>query len=221
MIISIPSSDIFLPQLIYIFPSSDIFLLQLIYSCFRLAARANARNGPGGWEARPEIEVEVKEEKEEDKKNVTTGRVKAFQVGVKEEEEEEKQELTTTGRPETFQRESASLGTTGNAEVVLPTTAGQMASSGTSRPQNGSLVESGGAAGSQHAGKVAGNVDQLAAPTQQATAQKKNLDCFNFTGKQPAPVMTKIGSRDPLVKKMVYNQYRDMLRKYSNTSTSP
>ena len=152
---------------------------------------------------------------------MTTGRVKAFQVGVKEEEEEEKQELTT-GRPETFQRESASLGTTGNAEVVLPTTAGQMASSGTSRPQNGSLVESGGAAGSQHAGKVAGNGDQLAGPTQQATApQKKNLDCFNFTGKQPAPVMTKIGSRDPLVKKMVYNQYRDMLRKYSNTSTSP
>ena len=196
-------------------------MLQLIYSCFRLAARANARNGPGGWEARPEIEVEVKEEKEEDKKNVTTGRVKAFQVGLKEEEEEEKQELTTTGRLETFQRESASLGTTGNAEVVLPTTAGQMASSGTSRPQNGSLVESGAAAGSQHAGKVAGNGDHLAAPTQQATAQKKNLDCFNFTGKQPAPVMTKIGSRDPLVKKMVYNQYRDMLRKYSNTSTSP
>ena len=173
---------------------------------------------------RPEIEVEVKEGKEEDKKNVTTGRVKAFQVEVKEEQEEEKQELTTTGRLETFQRESASLGTTGNAEVVLPTAAGQMASSGTSRPQNGSLVESGGAAGSQHAGKVAGNGDQLAAPTQQqATAppQKKNLDCFNFTGKQPAPVMTKIGSRDPLVKKMVYNQYRDMLRKYSNTSTSP
>merc|ERR1712012_482578 len=187
----------------------------------RLAARANARNGPGGWEARLEIEVEVKEEKEEDKKNAATGRVKAFQVGVKEEKEEEKQELTTGG-PETFQRESASLGTTGNAEVVLPTTAGQMASSGTSRPQNGSLVESGGAAGSQHAGKVAGNGDQLAGPTQQTTApQKKNLDCFNFTGKQPAPVMTKIGSRDPLVKKMVYNQYRDMLRKYSNTSTSP
>jgi len=186
----------------------------------RLAARANARNGPGGWETRPEIEVEVKEEKEEDKKNVTTGRVKAFQVEFKEEREEEKQELTTR-RLETFQRESASLGTRGNAEVVVPTTAGQMASSGTSRPQNGSLVESGGAAGSQHAGKVAGNGDQLAGPTQQATAQKKNLDCFNFTGKQPAPVMTKIGSRDPLVKKMVYNQYRDMLRKYSNTSTSP
>ena len=201
-------------------PSTDIFFPQLIYSCFRLAARANARNGPGGWETRPEIEVEVKEEKEEDKKNVTTGRVKAFQVGVNEEKEEEKQELTT-GRLKTFQRESASLGRTGNAEVVLPTAAGQMASSGTSRPQNGSLVESGGAAGSQHAGKVAGNGDQLAAPTQQATAQKKNLDCFNFTGKQPAPVMTKIGSRDPLVKKMVYNQYRDMLRKYSNTSTSP
>ena len=200
-------------------------MLPLIYSCFRLAARANARNGngPGGWEARPEIEVEVKEEKEEDKKNVTTGRVKAFQVEVKEEQEEEKQELTTTGRPETFQRESGRLGTTGNSEVVLPSTAGQMASSGTSRPQNGSLVESGGVgAGSQHAGKVSGNGDQLADPTQQATApQKKNLDCFNFTGKQPAPVMTKIGSRDPLVKKMVYNQYRDMLRKYSNTSTSP
>ena len=196
-------------------------MLQLIYSCFRLAARANARNGPGGWEARLEIEVEVKEEKEEDKKNVTTGRVKAFQVEVREGQEEEKQELTT-GRLETFQRESGSVGRTGNAEVVLPTTAGQMASSGTSPPQNGSLVESGGAGGSQHAGKVAGNGDQLAAPTQQATApQKKNLDCFNFTGKQPAPVMTKIGSRDPLVKKMVYNQYRDMLRKYSNTSTSP
>ena len=196
-------------------------MLQLIYSCFRLAARANARNGPGGWEARPEIEVEVKEEKEEDKKNVTTMRVEAIQVEVKKEQEEEKQEMTT-GRLETFQRESASLGTTGNAEVVLPT-AGQMASSGTNRPQNGSLVESGGAGSSQHAGKVAGNGDQLAAPTQQATTapQKKNLDCFNFTGKQPAPVMTKIGSRDPLVKKMVYNQYRDMLRKYSNTSTSP
>ena len=153
---------------------------------------------------------------------MTTGRVKAFQVEVKKEQEEEKQEMTT-GRLETFQRESASLGTTGNAEVVLPTTAGQMAGSGTNRPQNGSLVESGGAGSSQHAGKVAGNGDQLAAPTQQqATApQKKNLDCFNFTGKQPAPVMTKIGSRDPLVKKMVYNQYRDMLRKYSNTSTSP
>ena len=153
---------------------------------------------------------------------MTTGRVKAFQVEVREGQEEEKQELTI-GRLETFQRESGSLGTTGNVEVVLPTTAGQMASSGTSPPQNGSLVESGGAGGSQHAGKVAGNGDQLAAPTQQATTapQKKNLDCFNFTGKQPAPVMTKIGSRDPLVKKMVYNQYRDMLRKYSNTSTSP
>ena len=152
---------------------------------------------------------------------MTTMRVEAIQVEVKKEQEEEKQEMTT-GRLETFQRESASLGTTGNAEVVLPT-AGQMASSGTNRPQNGSLVESGGAGSSQHAGKVAGNGDQLAAPTQQqATApQKKNLDCFNFTGKQPAPVMTKIGSRDPLVKKMVYNQYRDMLRKYSNTSTSP
>ena len=154
---------------------------------------------------------------------MTTGRVKAFQVEVREvEKEEEKQELTT-GRLETFQRESGSVGRTGNAEVVLPSAAGQMASSGTSPPQNGSLVESGGAGGSQHAGKVAGNGDQLAAPTQQATTapQKKNLDCFNFTGKQPAPVMTKIGSRDPLVKKMVYNQYRDMLRKYSNTSTSP
>ena len=154
---------------------------------------------------------------------MTTGRVKAFQVEVREEEKEEEKQELTTGRLETFQRESASLGRTGNAEVVLPTTAGQMASSGKSPPQNGSLVESGGAGGSQHAGKVAGNGDQLAAPTQQATAppQKKNLDCFNFTGKQPAPVMTKIGSRDPLVKKMVYNQYRDMLRKYSNTSTSP
>ena len=50
---------------------------------------------------------------------------------------------------------------------------------------------------------------------------RKNLDCFNFTGRQPQPVITKIGSRDPMVKKMVYNQYRDMLRKYSNTSTSP
>lgn len=58
-----------------------------------------------------------------------------------------------------------------------------------------------------------------AAPNQPELAARKSLDCFNFTGRQP--VMTKIGSRDPVVKKMVYNQYRDMLRKYSNTSTAP
>merc|ERR1711962_728534 len=38
--------------------------------------------------------------------------IKGEQVEIKEEQEEEKQELTTTGRLETFQRESASLGTT-------------------------------------------------------------------------------------------------------------
>ena len=55
-----------------------------------------------------------------------------------------------------------------------------------------------------------------------ATGQRKSLDCFNFTGRQPPQaVVTNIGSSDPMVKKMVYNQYRDMLRKYSNTSNSP
>jgi hypothetical protein len=60
------------------------------------------------------------------------------------------------------------------------------------------------------------------AGTPGATGQRKSLDCFNFTGRQPPQaVVTNIGSRDPMVKKMVYNQYRDMLRKYSNTSNSP
>ena len=111
---------------------------------------------------------------------------------------------------ETFQRES--LGVAGNSVLPLPAAA-QMAD----MPQNGSREETVVAAvdgGAQQAGKAASNGHQ-------ATSQRKNLDCFNFTGRQPAPVMTKFGSRDPMVKKMVYNQYRDMLRKYSNTSTSP
>ena len=113
---------------------------------------------------------------------------------------------------ETFQRES--LGVAGNSVLPLPAAA-QMAAADT--PQNGSREETVVAAvdgGAQQAGKAASNGHQ-------ATSQRKNLDCFNFTGRQPAPVMTKFGSRDPMVKKMVYNQYRDMLRKYSNTSTSP
>ena len=113
---------------------------------------------------------------------------------------------------ETFQRES--LGVAGNSVLPLPAAA-QMAAADT--PQNGSREETVVAAvdgGAQQAGKAASNGHQ-------ATSQRKNMDCFNFTGRQPAPVMTKFGSRDPMVKKMVYNQYRDMLRKYSNTSTSP
>ena len=36
-----------------------------------------------------------------------------------------------------------------------------------------------------------------------ATGQRKSLDCFNFTGRQPPQaVVTNIGSRDPMVKKM-------------------
>jgi len=94
-------------------------------------------------------------------------------------------------------------------------------------PQNGSQEETALVATveptAQQAGsKAASNGHQVPAPhLQPGGTQRKNLDCFNFTGRQPAPVMTKIGSRDPMVKKMVYNQYRDMLRKYSNTSTSP
>ena len=113
---------------------------------------------------------------------------------------------------ETFQRES--LGVAGNSVLPLPAAA-QMAAADT--PQNGSREETVVATvdgGAQQAGKAASNGHQ-------ATSQRKNMDCFNFTGRQPAPVMTKFGSRDPMVKKMVYNQYRDMLRKYSNTSTSP
>ena len=111
---------------------------------------------------------------------------------------------------ETFQRESLA----GNSVLPLPAAA-QMAAADT--PQNGSREETVVATvdgGAQQAGKAASNGHQ-------ATSQRQNLDCFNFTGRQPAPVMTKFGSRDPMVKKMVYNQYRDMLRKYSNTSTSP
>ena len=112
---------------------------------------------------------------------------------------------------ETFQRESLA----GNSVLPLLPAAAQMAAADT--PQNGSREETVVATvdgGAQQAGKAASNGHQ-------ATSQRKNLDCFNFTGRQPAPVMTKFGSRDPMVKKMVYNQYRDMLRKYSNTSTSP
>ena len=115
---------------------------------------------------------------------------------------------------ETFQRESLA----GNSVLPLPAAA-QMAAADT--PQNGSREETVVAAvdgGAQQAGKAASNGHQATSP---GGAQRKNLDCFNFTGRQPAPVMTKFGSRDPMVKKMVYNQYRDMLRKYSNTSTSP
>ena len=115
---------------------------------------------------------------------------------------------------ETFQRESLA----GNSVLPLPAAA-QMADT----PQNGSREETVVAAvdgGAQQAGKAASNGHQATSP-QPGGAQRKNLDCFNFTGRQPAPVMTKFGSRDPMVKKMVYNQYRDMLRKYSNTSTSP
>jgi len=129
---------------------------------------------------------------------------------------------------ETFQRES--LGTAGNSVLLLPAAAAQMAAADSSVPQNGSREETvvateqqQASSGAQQAGKAASNGHQPA-PTphlQPGGAQRKNLDCFNFTGRQPAPVMTKIGSRDPMVKKMVYNQYRDMLRKYSNTSTSP
>lgn len=50
-----------------------------------------------------------------------------------------------------------------------------------------------------------------------STTKAKPIDCFNFTGGQP--VITNIGSKDPMVKKMVYNQYREMLRSYRNTSS--
>ena len=148
------------------------------------------------------------------------------------EEDKEEEGEVRRGRletAETFQRES--LGTAGNSVLLLPAAAAaaQMAAAD-SVPQNGSREETVVAteqqqpsSGAQQAGKAASNGHRLA-PTphlQPGGAQRKNLDCFNFTGRQPAPVMTKIGSRDPMVKKMVYNQYRDMLRKYSNTSTSP
>ena len=149
------------------------------------------------------------------------------------EEDKEEEGEVRRGRletAETFQRES--LGTAGNSVLLLPAAAAaaQMAAADSSVPQNGSREETVVAteqqqpsSGAQQAGKAASNGHQPA-PTphlQPGGAQRKNLDCFNFTGRQPAPVMTKIGSRDPMVKKMVYNQYRDMLRKYSNTSTSP
>merc|ERR1712037_30021 len=132
---------------------------------------------------------------------------------------------------ETFQRERASLGTAGNSLLLLPAAAAehQMAAAMEDTPQNGSREETALVAtvepssiGAQQASKAASNGQQASSPQPQpGGTQRKNLDCFNFTGRQPAPVMTKIGSRDPMVKKMVYNQYRDMLRKYSNASTSP
>ena len=179
-----------------------------MYSCCRLAARANARTGSGGGEIHPAVVVE--EDVEEGEGEVRRGRAE------------------TTG--ETFQRERASLGTAGNSVLLLPAAAAQqMAAAIQDTPQNGSREEtavvatvepSGG--GAQQASKAASNGHQAPSPhPQPGGTQRKNLDCFNFTGRQPAPVMTKIGSRDPMVKKMVYNQYRDMLRKYSNASTSP
>ena len=149
---------------------------------------------------------------------------------VEEDKEEEREEEVIRGRletaGETFQRERAGLGTAGNSVLLLPAAAAQMAALADT-PQNGSREETALVATveptAQQAGsKAASNGHQAPAPhLQPGGTQRKNLDCFNFTGRQPAPVMTKIGSRDPMVKKMVYNQYRDMLRKYSNTSTSP
>ena len=139
--------------------------------------------------------------------------VEIYPATVVEEKEVSRGRLETA---ETFQRESLA----GNSVLPLPAAA-QMAAADT--PQNGSREETVVAAvdgGAQQAGKAASNGHQATSP-QPGGAQRKNLDCFNFTGRQPAPVMTKFGSRDPMVKKMVYNQYRDMLRKYSNTSTSP
>ena len=153
---------------------------------------------------------------------------------MEEEDKEEEEGEVRRGRAETagetFQRERASLGTAGNSLLLLPAAAAehQMAAAMEDTPQNGSreetalvaTVEPSGAA--QQASKAASNGQQASSPQPQpGGTQRKNLDCFNFTGRQPAPVMTKIGSRDPMVKKMVYNQYRDMLRKYSNASTSP
>ena len=55
-----------------------------------------------------------------------------------------------------------------------------------------------------------------------ATGHRKSLNCFNFTGRQPLQaVVPNIVSRLPMVRKIVYNQYMDMLRQYINTSTSP
>ena len=179
--------------------------LWLIYSCCRLAARANARTGSGGGEIHLAAAVVEEEDKVEE---VRGGRAER----------------------ETFQRERAGLGTTGNSVLLLPAAAAtqQMAAAIEDTPQNGSREElvvatvepSGGA---QQASKAASNGHQAPSPPnlQPGGTQRKNLDRFNFTDRQPAPVMTKIGSRDPMVKKMVYNQYRDMLRKYSNASTSP
>ena len=151
---------------------------------------------------------------------------------MEEEEKEEEEGEVRRGRAETagetFQRERASLGTAGNSLLLLPAAEHQMAAAMEDTPQNGSreetalvaTVEPSGAA--QQASKGTSNGHQAPSPhPQPGGTPRKNLDCFNFTGRQPAPVMTKFGSRDPMVKKMVYNQYRDMLRKYSNTSTSP
>ena len=185
-----------------------IMRLRLIYSCCRLAARANAGTGSGGGEI---LSVAI----------------------VEEDKEEEEAEEVRRGRGETagktFQRERASLGSAGNSVLLLPAAAAhQMAAAIEDTPQNGSREETAVVAtvepsgGAQQASKAASNGHQAPSPQPQpGGTQRKNLDCFNFTGRQPAPVMTKIGSRDPMVKKMVYNQYRDMLRKYSNASTSP
>jgi len=44
----------------------------------------------------------------------------------------------------------------------------------------------------------------------------KNNESQKLPGKQP--VIQRFGSKDPVVKKMVYNQYREMLRKYTQSS---
>merc|ERR1711892_679928 len=45
---------------------------------------------------------------------------------------------------------------------------------------------------------------------------KKYTESPNIPGKQA--VIPTFGSKDPVVKKMVYNQYREMLRKYTQSS---
>ena len=48
-------------------------------------------------------------------------------------------------------------------------------------------------------------------------AARYNNDCQNFLPAKHTATPT-FGSKDPVVKKMVYNQYREMLRKYTQSS---